>query len=243
MGDPEKLEEWVRRERSTRALWQALWPDERASVVMADDLGMEFESRQTLATGIHFTTWVLGFPYDDGWTLRFGGRLTDQRVEALEEELQGPNPLSPYVLEFDLSLTHKFLEGKTFVEGETEHSLPAIPIDASDSSVRAILETNGRRLDRIWASVGGCSIEGFQALALWAMRHYNFTRAGTPTVAMVCAALVYGDRNLAAWLLREYEQTRIFYVRSGEDSYTRGPSGEIRPDIARLLSKIEQGSP
>jgi hypothetical protein len=39
--------------------------------------------------------------------------------------------------------------------------------------------------------------------------------------------------------LGEYEQSRILFVPHGIDSFTRGPSGEIRPDIAKILEMLE----
>lgn len=221
-------------------MWRALRVDEQILTGGVNDEEMAFGSRRALREGICFTTCVLGFPYDVGWMLRVSGSLTDERVRSLESDLAGPNPINPCVFEFDVSATHKFLEGKTFVTDDAEHSLPSLSFDVPDAAVNTILGTYSGWIDRIWASVDGYDIEGGQKLALWVMRNYNFTKAGSPTIAMACAALIYGDRTLSAWLLRGYEETRVLYVPHGVDSYARSPSGEMRPDIAKLSAMLEQ---
>jgi len=228
---------WVGRGEAIASIWQELRPHDEQAQIEIDDEHFLLWSYRWLDDGVYTASCIEAFPRSPTWTAWVYCIFADRRVRELELSLGGPNPVDNTFMELRVLNTLRFIEGREF-DSQSYDLRADIPVEGYENRLHEVLGKSARGLDEIWASVGGYGKEGMQRLALWAMRHYNHTGA-RPTVATVCAALAYGDKECARWVLREYEDSRILFVRHGIDSYTRGPSGEIRPDIAKLLEMLE----
>src|SRR5262249_4464855 len=116
---------------------------------------------------------------------------------------------------------------------------PYIDFSASDQQVMEHLDDYGRRYDRIWQSVGGCTREHFGPLAIWAIRNREHIGVGSRGLAMACAALVYGESKLGRDWMKDYEehwQQRV--LAEPNDSGTRSIYEHVKEDLVRLVAAI-----
>jgi hypothetical protein len=135
-----------------------------------------------------------------------------------------------YILSFDVLAASDFLAGIS-----REWKLPSWDPEGPQSRTRELLAFYSEALDCLWQSVGGYTVEGFQSLALWNMRHRMETGAGSGDIAMACGAYIYGDRSLSLELLGEFETGWARSVHEDPHNQARRDvHAEIKIDIAKL---------
>jgi hypothetical protein len=181
-----------------KRLWRSFQPGSSVSGGRITSGDFSFLSRRTLGEGVKVDWSVRAWKVDDvSCSLQVRMGLYDERVAALRSIAMGFDMSRVGFLDFDVPATSSVMDGQ---------EMPDPPV--FDSEVQAeefapIVEGYSRRIDRIWDFVGGASVQGLESLAIWAMR--NRDRAGTMSTTMgdICAAFVYGERQLAHELIAE----------------------------------------
>jgi hypothetical protein len=127
------------------------------------------------------------------------------------------------------------------LEGISGYDLPEVPLDAGEAAINAELTAYSRRIDRIWASVGGCTAENARALILWAIQHRDQAGVSRATPNEISTAIYFGQFKLALELIAEMSDDIEAYLK--ED-----PTHEVRQRgysyyseiIARAKTAIER---
>jgi hypothetical protein len=181
-------------------LWAELRPNDSQRYVGCSRNDFSFGSIRPLATNANFGEWVDGWhDGDNSWSFRVRGSFSDGRVMAMESDVVGYDVSGVHVLDFDV------LEACSLMDGQPASDPPLVSIDASDAEVASHLADCCLRTDRIWAFFGGASIDNLPKLAIWMIQNRHAVVAFDVSVAMVCAAYVYGETELSLDLLTEYE--------------------------------------
>ena len=224
--------------RATRAIWRELRPGETIGRGRAVKRAISINSARGIGPGLRFATWAQFLSlFGPPWTLGVRGGLADARVGHLRHEVQGLN--NDIVLDFDVLAASDFLDGVS-----REWKLPSWDPHGPESKTRELLAFYSEALDRIWQSVGGYTVEGFQSLALWSMRHRMKTGVGGGDIAMACRAYIYGDRALSLELLGEFESGWARSVREDPRNQARHEvHAEIKIDIAKLRQIVLENRP
>jgi hypothetical protein len=184
--------------RMAKRLWCSFQPGSSVSGGRITDGTFSFWSERTLGEGVKVDWSVTAWKVDDvSCSLRVRMGFYDERVAALRSIAMGFDISRVGFLDFDVLATSSMMDGQ---------EMPDPPVFDSEVKVEEfapIVEGYSRRIDRIWDFVGGASVQGLTSLAIWAMR--NRDRAGTTSNTMgdICAAFVYGERQLAHELIAE----------------------------------------
>jgi hypothetical protein len=178
-----------------------------------------------------FSEWVDAWQSgDDSWSFRVRVAFSDKRVMAMESHVVGYDVSGVHVLDFDV------LAASSLMDDQTAPDPPLVSIDASDAEVASHLADYCLRTDRIWAFFGGASIDNLPKLAIWMIQNRHAVGAFDASVAMICAAYVYGETELSLNLLTEYEMKWKSHMQTEH----RGRFDQEIPDGAQLLFSRQQ---
>jgi hypothetical protein len=219
--------------RMAKTLWRSFQPGSSVSGGRITDGDFSFYSERTLGDGVKVGWSVRAWKVDDvSCSLRVRMGLYDERVSALRSIAMGFDMSRVGFLDFDVLATSSVMDGQ---------EMPDPPV--FDSEVQAeefapIVEGYSRRIDRIWDFVGGVSVQGLENLAIWAMR--NRDRAGTMSNTMgdICAAFVYGERQLAYELIAELRSQWERRVQQEPRQAVFEVYDAVRLDIERLQDAV-----
>jgi hypothetical protein len=218
--------------RMAKTLWRSFQPESSLSGGRITGGDFSFLSERTLGDGVKVDWSVRAWKVDDvGCSLQVRMGLYDGRVSALRSIAVGFNMRSGF-LDFDVLATSSVMDGQ---------EMPDPPV--FDSEVQAeefapIVEGYSRRIDRIWDFVGGVSVQGLESLAIWAIR--NRDRAGTMSNTMgdICAAFVYGERQLAYELIAALRSRWERRVQQEPRQAVFEVYDAVRLDIERLQDAV-----
>jgi hypothetical protein len=176
-------------------------PDEAHGLALPREHSFSFISTRALAPNVDFATTVGGEQCaEDSWPLQVRGMIYDRRVWTLNSDIVGFDTSHLPALEFDV------LAASSAMNGETISDLPVVRTDTSTAEIASHLEDYSRRIDRIWDFFGGASIANLVPLAIWMIQHRGTVGADDlPGLPTICAAYVYGERELSLCLLDELE--------------------------------------
>src|SRR5262245_22329682 len=181
-----------------KALWRDVQPNCSLSGGRISQGDFWFIATRMLDVGVKVDCVVRGWKIDDvSCSMRVRMGLYDKRVTALRSTAMGLDLKGVGFLDFDV------LAASSVMDGDKILNSPLIGSQARMEEFASIVEDYSRRIDRIWGFVGGVSVESLERLAIWAMR--NRDRVGTLSTTMgdICAAFVYGERQLAHELIAE----------------------------------------
>jgi hypothetical protein len=159
------------------------------------------------------------------WIIKVRLGLFDVRVEDVESLVYGSDRTGLYIFDFDVLAAANFLDGKSI-----PWSPPAFALDANDDEIARHLATYSHDIDRLWEFAGGYNVEGFRELAKWLMRNRKpVALMSTGGIGPICAALEYGERDLAVRFLKELE-----------DAWDERRRRERNFDMVRYVYEIAQ---
>ena len=192
---------WAEKLRVARNAWATLRPLEKQRGSRAIKVGFDFDSRRTFAPGIKFEAFVQALQLDDDWMIKIRAALFDRGPKALESVVYGHDRTDMYLFDFDVLAAANFLDGK-----KIPWSPPQFAFDAGDEEIVRHLTTYSRDIDRLWQFAGGYNVEAFRELSKWLMRNQkDVALMSTGGIGPICAALEYGERDLAVRFLRDLE--------------------------------------
>ena len=216
-----KREWWTPKLREARSKWAALRPQERLSPLSPQAKGFKFSSTRIIGPGLESRTTIrCGRPiFSDEWRTHIEMDLYDERVGRMVQAARGFEPEFRSI-GFDVYSASNVLDGK---DGN-DWSATKFDFEDIDHQVPQHLAMYSAAVDRLWRSVGGCDTEGMQRLTLWALRNAKDIGAFPTDWGMICAAFIYGDSDLAAELLRLFQDQY-------EEHALREPNYELVRDI------------
>lgn len=191
---------WKVKLNVTKALWRSLRPTESQGHVQVSRKDFWFESVRIIAPKINFESYVSGWQIDDStWSLRVRAAISDVRVSEARSFVVGRDTSKLYVLDFDI------LAASSLLRGEKIPASPLLELDALESDVLKHLKNYIGKIDYIWNIFGGCSAENIPKLAIWVILNRATVGAPQGGVPMICAAHIYGEKELSLELLAEFE--------------------------------------
>jgi len=209
-----KRVDWIARQRSMMAIWHVLRPADIMQKGEVTGSDMRFGSHLTLSKDIDVSFEVHGshMPYfqrsSETWALRLRSDIADTRIGPLRAEIEGSESTAKAGgANFEVLATFNTLEG---ISG---YDVPELPLDAGDAMVKARLGAYSRRIERIWASVGGCRAENAEALILWIIRRRHRTGSGRGAPSAISTAIYFGEFDLASDLIAEMADDIEAYLK------------------------------
>lgn len=216
-----------------KAVWSSFHPESTLSVGRIRTDTFTFTSERQLGAGVQVDCDVTGFTVDDAsCSLAVRMTLYDERVGTLRSTAVGADETALAFLSFDV------LAASSMMNGEEMPDSPLMDSKGSVEEFARLVDDYSRRMDRIWKFVGGSSVQGLERLAIWAIR--NREQAGTmwTGLGLVCAAFVYGERELAHAVLDECRSEWERRVRLEPRELVFQIYDKIRRDIERLLEAV-----
>jgi hypothetical protein len=225
--------------RLVRSEWCACRPHEQVQRFWLRSRDFHIVFFRSLAEGIEVSSEVEGWQIEPSeWFIRVRMAILDQRVTKLRSEVVAHSETSNFpTLDFDV------LAAAAAMEGHELEPAPLVEPPGSDDAARRVVKEFSDKIDRIWTFAGGFTIDGLETLSIWVIR--NRTIVGVPKVpprsvfAVVCTAFVYGERELAREVVREYE---LFLERRRRsevvDEETRAIHARLSEDVARLRDLV-----
>jgi hypothetical protein len=182
--------------RAAMAVWQRSQPDSVVSDGYLTRSEINFLSTRTVGAGAKTVCYVRLIDFRHGrCALHVQMRLHDQRVAALEAALFADDTEDSPMLVLSVEGAY------SVIAGEQLSGFTMVDSNCSPEDFAPAAENYSRKIDRIWQSVGGCSVAGLEALAIWALRNREQPGLFAMGLAPACTALVYGEKALARTLL------------------------------------------
>ena len=220
--------------RAAEAVWKSFQPESVLSGGRVTKGNLSFLAKRTVGVGVRTHWSVRVWRVDDSrYAMTVHMALYDKRVATLESMAVARDVTDLAMLDFGV------LAASSLIDGE---ELPDLPMMACNGSIEAfapLVEDYSKRIDRIWESVGGCSVEGLERLAIWALRNRERADAGRHGLGPACAAFVYGEIELAHELLDELRTIWETHIREEPDGLASDIYDGVRADIERLLEAVK----
>jgi hypothetical protein len=220
--------------RAAMAVWQSFQPE---SIIDGGRLtrgDFSFLSWRTVGLGAKTHCYVRVWRVDDArCAMTVHMALYDERVGTLESTAVARDVTDLAMLDFGVRAA------SSLIDGEVPPDLPMMESKHSIEGFAKLVEDYSRRIDRIWQSVGGCSVEGLERLAIWALRNREQAGAGRHGLGPACAAFLYGERELAHELLDELRSVWETRLREAPDQHVFDMYERVCVEIERLLEAVK----
>ncbi|MBV8411765.1 MAG: hypothetical protein JOY64_29335 [Alphaproteobacteria bacterium] len=216
--------------RAAKAVWQTFQPDSVLSAGRLTRGDFSFLSERLLGDEVKTNCYVRVWRLDDAhcaMTVHMG--LYDRRVSSLESTAIRRDVMDLYMLSFDV------MAASSLIDGQGLPDLPTMSEKYPVEEFARLVADYSQRIDRIWRSVGGCTVDGLGKLAVWALR--NRERVGTfrHGLGPACAAFVYGENELAHALLDDLTST----WEDPGDQVVSDMYDKVREEIETLLEAVK----
>jgi hypothetical protein len=222
--------------RGAKSVWRSFHPECSISGGRITSKGLSFMATRKLGAGVKVKWFVDVWKVDDeSCFLEISMGLYDERVNALRSIAHGSDASTNF-LSFDV------LAASSVMHGQKMPDYPAFRSRASVEEFARAVGDYSRRIDRLWNSVGGVGIPGFERLAIWALRNPD---AGTSCHSLYggpCAAFTYGERELAHHLIAELRSQWEEQIRLEPSDLAFKIYNQVHRDLERLQAAVEQGS-
>jgi hypothetical protein len=211
------------------AVWRGFHPEWSVGRWRLTKVDFSFAATRAVGAGVDVTCFVRGWKADDtNCALRVRMALRDERVGALESIALERDVTDLDMFDFDV------LAASSVMDEEEMPDSPLMDSQGTKEEFACLVEDYSRRIDRIWKFVGGVSVQGLERLAIWAIR--NRKRAGTVDlgISLICAAFVYGERELSQEVMAEFRTRWERRVQLEPRQAVFDVYDNVRRDLVRL---------
>jgi hypothetical protein len=179
-------------------VWRSFQPGCSLSGGRITNGDFSFLSKRSLGGGVEVDWSIRAWKVDDmSCSLQVRMGFYDERVTALRSIAMGFDMSGVGFLDFDVLAASSAMDGQ---------EMPKPPVFDSEAQVKEfawIVGDYSRRIDRIWNFVGGLIVQSLERLAIWAIRNRDPVGTMWNTMGGICAAFIYGERQLAHELIAE----------------------------------------
>jgi hypothetical protein len=218
--------------RAAKNVWRSFHPDCTVDSGRITSGGFSFRSTRTLSAGVEVSWSVTVWKIDEiSCSLQIRIGFSDERVNALRSIALG-FAVSPPFLDFDVLAAYSVMSAQEML-GE-----PLFDSNASVEEFAAAVGDYSRRIDHIWNFAGGFTLQGFERLAVWALRNPDVEALYWPLYGGICAAFAYGESELARELIAELVSQWEERMRLEPSDLVFKIYGNVRQSLERLQEAI-----